>query len=342
MITEKQLKEIKDELDHCKKPIFFFHDDPDGLCSFLLMYKYKKEGKGVVVKAIPELNAFFAKKVLDYSADKVFVLDIARVDESFYDMINVPIIWVDHHDVIDVPSKIKYYNPRVKDPDEYSPVSYWVYEALKENEWIAAAGCIGDFFFPPFIDKIKEQFPDLVPKDVKDMSELKYKTKLGDIVRIFSFIMKGSTTLVMNCVKIITRIEDPKEILEAKTSRAKYIKKHFDKINTAYKELLKDALKQKRKGKIFLYKYEESKISLTKDLADELASRYPNKFVIVGREKSGELKMSLRYSKKSVPLVLEKALVGLQGYGGGHEDAGGACVAVEDLDIFLKRIEEEL
>lgn len=342
MIPEKQLKDIREELDHCKRPIFFFHDDPDGLCSFLLMYRYKREGKGIVVKAAPEMNAFFAKKAVDYNADKIFVLDIARMNESFYRSVKVPIIWVDHHDVQEVPPKVKYYNPRVKDPDEYSPVSYWIYRVFKKDEWIAAVGCIGDFFFPPFLDKVREQYPKLVQKEVKDVGELKYDTKLGDLVRIFSFILKGSTTIVMNCVKILTRIDDPYQVLEADTSQAKYIKRHFDRINAAYKDILKDALKQKSRGKLFVYRYEESKMSLTKDLADELATRFPDKFVIVGREKGGEIKMSLRYSGKSVSAILEKALAGLHGYGGGHDDAGGACVSAEDFDIFLKRIKEEL
>ncbi|MCK4669755.1 MAG: hypothetical protein KAT43_01020 [Nanoarchaeota archaeon] len=342
MISEKQLKDIKDELDHCKKPIFFFHDDPDGLCSFLLMYKYKREGKGIVVKAIPEMNAFFAKKATEYSADKIFVLDIARINDSFYNSVNVPIVWIDHHDPQEHPAKVKYYNPRIQDPDEYSPVAYWVYKALKEFEWIAAAGCIGDFFYPPFIDKVKKQYPDLVPKEVDNITTLKYDTKLGRIVRIYAFIMKGGTSMVMNCVKILTRMDDPRELLEGQTSRARYVKKHFDRIEKAYDELLKDALKQKKRKKLFVYTYEESKISLTKDLADELAARFPNKFVIVGREKSGEVKMSLRYSQKPIPQILKKALAGLQGYGAGHANAGGSCVSIEDFDIFLKRIEEEL
>ena len=50
MLTEKQLKQIKDELDNCQKPLFLFDDDPDGLSSFLVLYRYKKEGKRNIFK----------------------------------------------------------------------------------------------------------------------------------------------------------------------------------------------------------------------------------------------------------------------------------------------------
>ena len=97
MLTDKQIKEIRDELRHCKKPIFFFHDDPDGLCSFLLFYRFLGEGKGVVIKTKPNIGEMFVRKVDEYGADKVFVLDIAMVEQGFIDRVRVPVIWVDHH-----------------------------------------------------------------------------------------------------------------------------------------------------------------------------------------------------------------------------------------------------
>lgn len=42
MLKEDEIKMIKEELDSCKRPLFFFHDDADGLSSFLLMYRRKR------------------------------------------------------------------------------------------------------------------------------------------------------------------------------------------------------------------------------------------------------------------------------------------------------------
>ena len=66
MLTEKDYKKIREELKNCQKPILFFHDDPDGLASFLLLYRYIKEGKGVVVKTYPRIDNKFVNKVEEY------------------------------------------------------------------------------------------------------------------------------------------------------------------------------------------------------------------------------------------------------------------------------------
>ena len=89
-LTDEQVKQIKEELDNCKNPLFFFHDDPDGLCSFLQFYRYKKEGNGVIVKrATPQVDEQFLPKVKEYSPDKIFILDLAVVDQGFIDGVKV-------------------------------------------------------------------------------------------------------------------------------------------------------------------------------------------------------------------------------------------------------------
>jgi len=37
---EKDVVAVRDALATYKNPVFFFHDDPDGFCSFLLLYRY--------------------------------------------------------------------------------------------------------------------------------------------------------------------------------------------------------------------------------------------------------------------------------------------------------------
>ena len=84
-LTEKQYEEIKNELDNCKNPLFFFDDDPDGLCAFLLLYRYKREGHGIVVKTHPKLDNRSVPKVQEYNPDKIFVLDVATLEQEFID-----------------------------------------------------------------------------------------------------------------------------------------------------------------------------------------------------------------------------------------------------------------
>ena len=170
-LSEKQINEIREELETCKRPIFFFHDDPDGLCSFLLLYRYIKEGKGVVVKKNPTMDAMFAQKANEYGADKVFVVDIANMKPEFQEMINVPIIWVDHHPMLDDNdfSKVKYYNSRETDPDDLRPATYRCYQVVKQDLWIAVVGCTGDAHFPDFAKQLCDENPELLPSTINSL-----------------------------------------------------------------------------------------------------------------------------------------------------------------------------
>jgi len=341
MLDEKQIKQIKEELDTCKNPLFFFHDDPDGLSSFLLLYRYIREGHGIVFKAKPGLGVHFLKKVEDYRPDKIFILDIAIVDQEFIDKVNVPVIWIDHHGPYDR-SKVKYFNPRVKDKEDNTPATRICYEVAKQDMWIAAVGCIGDWNIPDFMEEFKEKYEGFVGIESDDPGDIYFETKLGKLVRVFSYILKGKTSDANKCFKILTRIEGPNEIMNQSSPGGKFIYKKFEKINKGYEGLLNEAVKVAGDDKLLVYIYGSDNMSFTGDLSNELIHKFPNKVVLVGREKSGEIKMSLRSSKILLPPVIEKALAGIEGYGGGHEYACGANVKKEDFDGFVESIKEQI
>ena len=341
-LTKKQISEIRAELDKSFNPLFFFDDDPDGLASFLLLYRYVKEGHGIVVKATPDLREEFIRKVDEYMPDKVFILDKPDVSQDFIDKVRVNMIWIDHH----YPVKrygIKYYNPRVKRKSDCRPTSYWCYKVVDQDLWIAMVGIIGDWYLPKFRTRFHKKFPDLLPKDIKTPEDALYKTKIGSLARIFSFIMKGRTTEAMQAIRVLTRIKSPYEILDQTTSQGGFIYKRYLGISRVYDELLEDARKQgKKKGKLLVYTYTDLKMSFTGDLSNELLYLFPKKTVIVGRLKSGEMKCSLRSSGVKILPILKKALEGIEGYGGGHDYACGVCVKKKDWDRFLANLKEFL
>lgn len=341
MLTEKQLKKIKEELDDCTNPLYFFHDDPDGLCSFLLFYRYIKEGHGIVVKSHPNIDEKFVRKVHEYDPDKIFVLDIAKMEEEFVSKAKRKIIWIDHHDVKKL-YNVEYFNPR-KEGNDNIPVSKICYDVVKKDDWIAMIGCVGDWYLPKDWKKFSKKYPELLPETVKGPGEAMFETKLGILVKIFSFILKGTTSKAMKHVKILTRIKDPYEILEQKTSQGRYIYKVYERMNEKYNDLMKDVMRNKGKGRLMVYTYQEDTMSFTGDISNELLHKFPEKIIIIAREKSGEMKTSLR-AKKGVKLnqMIGRALVGIEGYGGGHENACGACIKVEDWKRFLENLKREL
>ena len=157
---------IREELDNCKKPLFLYHDDADGLSSFLLLYRYKKEGQGFIVKQTPVIDEKFVRKVEEYKPDKVFILDIAIVEESFTEQVKVPIIWIDHHGPNPV-NNVKYYNPRKKDPSLNLPASYLCYQVVKQDLWVAMTGIVGDWVYVKDLYKeFSDEYADLLDSKI--------------------------------------------------------------------------------------------------------------------------------------------------------------------------------
>ena len=106
--------------------------------------------------------------------------------------------------------------------------------------------------------------------------------------------------------------------------------------------MLKKALKNIDDNKMLLFTY-SNRMSFTGDLSNELLYRFPKKLILVAREKDGEMKCSLRSSGSlSVSKILKKALVEIEGYGGGHEHACGACINKKDFEKFVENIRKEL
>ena len=340
-LSKIQIQQLRDHLEHCKRPLFFFDDDQDGLCSFLQLYRYKKEGKGIIVKTTPKLGTVFVGKVAEYQPDKIFILDLAVVEQDFLDEMKVPVIWIDHHGPFER-NNVKYFNPRISNREDNHPTSFMCHQIVEQDLWIAALGCIADWFIPPFIKEFQKEFPDLIDKPYKFPGDILYNSKLGHLIRIFSFVLKGKTNDVMKSIKVLTRIEIPYEILNQETAQGKFIYKRYEQANKMYEPLLKDVMKavDNSKDRLVVFKYKDDKTSFTSDLSNEAIYRHPDKIILIAREKNDEMKCSLRSSKTILPPLIEKALVGLEGYGGGHELACGMNVKTHHFEEFVKRLKE--
>jgi len=72
MLTPKQITLLQEELQTAKNSLFFHDDDADGLCSFLLLYRLHREGKGIILKTSPKLDAGMLRKVEELQPDKIF------------------------------------------------------------------------------------------------------------------------------------------------------------------------------------------------------------------------------------------------------------------------------
>src|SRR3989338_4335382 len=161
MLTEKQILEIREHLEKAQNPVFFYDNDCDGLCSFLIFRRFLGRGKGVVVRSYPDLNAQYAKKAQELNADYVFILDKPAISREFaeeLDKMQIPMVWIDHHSVSDDKFEKEFSNFYVYNPAKNSgknksdePVAYLAYKITerKEDIWIALMGCIADHYMLP-------------------------------------------------------------------------------------------------------------------------------------------------------------------------------------------------
>ena len=101
---------------------------------------------------------------------------------------------------------------------------------------------------------------------------------------------------------------------------------------------------------IKLYSLEDSRLlffkyggdmSISADISNELNYLFPDKFVVIAYVSGIKANISAR--GKGIKKIILKAIGGLDGAtGGGHEDAVGAMVKVDDLEKFKSNLENIL
>ena len=353
ILPKKQLAELLEALKTSKKPLFFYDSDPDGLCSFLLLYRYSKslghEGKGILVKSTSYLDKNWVNQAERFQPDAVFILDMPCVEQNFIDGVHrvsgkIPVYWVDHHTPL-VRENVKYFNPRIKKKDAYIPTTRIAYEIVRKeynnDMWIAAVGCVADWYVPDFKLAFRKLYPGLLSASVKTEEVAMFDTVLGKLARIYSFILKGQNNIVFKCVRGMIEIKSPDEILEQKTKYGRFVYHYYEKVAKLYDELIERASQTVPSDGFLVFRYDEDQWSFSSDLSNELAHRFPQYITIVSRRKNDEFKCSLRSRKKPILPALQRALVGVRGRGGGHEYACGAVIKVDDFERFIENLKRE-
>ena len=339
MLTKEQISEIREHLDRAQNPIFFFDNDSDGLCSFLLLQRFCEKGKGVPIKSFPDLSEEYFRKVHELNADYIFILDKPLVSDGFFEKareLNMPVVCIDHHDAgKKIPDFVNYYNPTVSTNEKSEPTTYLCYQVSqkKEDMWIAVVGCVADKFFPEFYHSFRKEYPDLTI-DSEDAFEIRYRSRIGKLTNIFSFALKDRTTNVVRMMKFLINAKGPYEVLDE--SQKNYtVHQRFVQINEKYQKLLEKA-KRGASGGLLFFQY-GGDLSISSDLANELNYLFPGRYVVVAFVTGAKVNISAR------GLGVRKIISDITGdfrnsTSGGHEDAIGAKIMKEDLRKFKKRL----
>ncbi len=350
MLTEKQIKAIKEHLNKAQNPVFYYDNDADGLCSFLLLRRYLGRGKGIAVRSYPDLNAQYASKARELNADYVFVLDKPVISKEFVqeiDSMQLPLVWIDHHAVAKEKfektfTNFKAYNPAFNRGKNKSsePATYLIYKITdrKEDLWIAIMGCIADHYLPDFAEEFGKEYPELWNKEIKEPFDAYYRTEIGKIAMALNFGLKDSVTHVVNMQNFLVSCKGPEEIFSESDSNGQF-RENYLRIRKKYDSLLEKA-QESIFGNLIFFDY-SGEISISSDIANELSYRNPNKYIAVSYIKGPISNISLR--GKNVKRILAKILKKFNdATGGGHKDAVGARIRTEDLAKFREALEKEI
>jgi single-stranded DNA-specific DHH superfamily exonuclease len=350
MLTKEQMQEIKEHLEKAQNPLFYYDNDCDGLCSYLLLRRYLGRGKGVAVRSFPDLNAMYARKARELNADYVFVLDKPVIAKEFMEEIHelgLPMVWIDHHNVdssefLEKFDNIFLYNPTKNEGKDESeePVTYLVQSLLKRKEdlWIAVIGCIADHYLPEFAEEFGDEFREYWGKGIKKPFDAYYKTEIGKIAQGINYGLKDSTSNIVQLQNFLISCGSPADVFAESGANYNFRKK-YKEIKKKYDALLEKAKKDVYENMIF-FSY-AGDLSISADISNELSYIFPDKYIVVAYKKGGVSNLSMR--GKNVRAVLETVLEQFDdASGGGHEDAVGARIKTDDLERFKEIFGEEI
>ena len=197
-------------------------------------------------------------------------------------------------------------------------------------------GCIADNYLPDFVSEFEKQYPDLWKKEIKTAFQALYETGIGKITRVLGFSLKDRTSNVIRMLKTLMKTKNPMEILDE--TKNNFLLYRFNQVEKRYQKLLSKASGFYGKSKLLYFQY-GGELSLSADISNELSYRFPDKIIAVVYIKGVVANISLRGD--GVKKITLKAIEGLEdATGGGHENATGCKVRVEDLPKFKDRVEK--
>lgn len=339
MLNNNEIDELKEHLERAQNPLFYFDNDQDGLCGYLLLRRFYKKGYGVPVKTSPLGKEYFGKTD-EINPDYIFILDQPRVSDEFFSLSkekNIPVVWVDHHesDKEKIPREVYYYNPLFSDGNS-EPVTKICYEVTrnKSDLWILIAGCLADKFFPKEYENFMKDYPELCIKSTEPF-EIFYFSEIGKISRMMGAGLKDRTSLVKKMIKFLVNVKTPYEVLEENSENLSFHRR-FEVIDKKMNVLYQKAKKKSSPGKLLFFRY-SGEISMSADLSNKLNFAFPKKLIVVAFLKGARVNVSIR--GKDARDIVEKALenIPLATYGG-HKDAVGAQMNEDQLDLFEENL----
>jgi len=339
MISSSKLQEIRDHLEASQNPLFFYDNDVDGLCAFLILQRAIGRGKGVAIKSFPDLKEQYVRKVEELNPDAIFILDKAELSKEFVEAVEekgIPMIWIDHHETKtpkEIIDKTSYYNSHPSS----EPTTYIAQKVFnkKEDLWLAVIGCIGDVYMPDFAKDFEEISPELFNSKISAFDALN-STEIGKMVRMLNFGLMDSITNVVKLIKYLFKAKNAYDLLE-ENQYTKQFHKRYTQLNEFFNKQVEKAESQlDTKSQIIFFTY-SGNTSMSSEIANRLSYNHQDKLIVVAFKRPEKANISIR--GKNALEITKKAIEDIEGAtGGGHVEATGAMVPLDDFEKFKENI----
>jgi single-stranded DNA-specific DHH superfamily exonuclease len=315
-----------------EKILLIHHTDTDGYCSgAIFLAAFKKLGKSEKVDLAAVANdgledLIKSEKINSY--DKIIILDIdAPYLEDDFKNFKGQIFIVDHHTIRkDLNSdKIVYINPRFENEEIYQHASYISFKLLssitdlKDKEWLAVLGTVGDFAF----DDCRDLLDKWVGVETKDGL---IKTKFWQVSKTLYGAIIVDTK---NVVEMLLKYEGVSELESDNTLLAGYNK--FEKELAMIK---KDFWKNVEEiDNVIISKIDPSLKRVSSVITTNVSLEHKDKIIILLEKRGENFKISARLQSGKTHLgkLLEKCC---SLSGGGHRNAAGGLIRASDFEDF--------
>jgi len=330
------LKQIK----RSENILLIHHTDVDGYCSgAVFLAALKKLGKSKNVDIVPAGNEELEdlwKSQKTKSFGKAIILDIdAPYLKEEFEAFDGQILIIDHHTLRkDLNSdKVIYINPRFENGEIYQPASYVVYKLLsplvdlKDIEWIAVLGTVGDFAFEDCKDLLSkwlraESKKDLTKTDFWKVGRMLYGTIIVESEDVINLLLKHKNIPEL---KSDVRFLSSYNIFEKEYAKTK-------------KEFWKRA---EQINNIIISKVSPIFKRVGSAIATDTAIENEDKIIILLEKRGGNFKVHARCQSGKVHMgkLMEKCCtLG----GGGHRHAAGGSIRISDFENFKECVVSNL
>lgn len=325
-------KTFIDRIDTSKKNLLIFHRDGDGYCSgAIFLSAMEKLGKRECFDTSPSINSEVESTFKDGAAsgyDKIVILDVdVPYLKSDFEKFKGEILIIDHHTIReDFGENVIYINPRLDDEKLYQPVSYVVYKMLssfismKDVEWVSVLGTVSDFAFEDCKDLLSNHL-DITKKDEIPsthewkVSKMLYSAIILDVPGIIDVLLKHNS---------LNELENDDVIKSA-----------FKKFEEEQARVEEDFWNNAEKfDNVIISRIVPRYKRVASSISTKVSLENKDKIILVLEKVDDMYKISARYQNGGVHLgkLMEKCCIS----GGGHMNAAGGIIQIEDYESFKK------